>query len=187
MNINICHFRNLPQWSAFHIDSFDPQIQPVEALEQLDCLVQGISAVWTINDTRYQHRFKVDYDKLSLSEVFKEILMPKLEANLTVLGSQTKDAKDKVHVVLSSVIITYVFTKYHVNLKCEQYETLLKCLKLPPDKEVCSEFMKSINEFDDNILRQVYGVVISGISRVFEILNKEYCYHISSHDNARHD
>jgi hypothetical protein len=79
--------------------------------------------------------------------------MPKLNANLKVLESQIKDAKAKVHTVLSSVIIAYVFTKYNVYLKSEQYETLLKCLKLPPDKEVCSEFMKSINEFDDNILR----------------------------------
>jgi hypothetical protein len=79
--------------------------------------------------------------------------MPKLNANLKVLGNQIKDAKAKVHTVLSSVIITYVFTKYRVDLKFEQYKTLLKCLNLPPDREVCSEFMKSINEFDDNILR----------------------------------
>ena len=78
--------------------------------------------------------------------------MPKLEANLKVLGSQTQDANAKVHTVLSSVTIAYVFTKYNVYLTYENYEILLKCLKLPPDKEACLEFMKSIDDFDDNIL-----------------------------------
>jgi hypothetical protein len=55
--------------------------------------------------------------------------------------------------VLSSVTITYVFTKYRVYLKLDQYKTLLKCLKLPPETEVSSEFMKSIDEFDSNILK----------------------------------
>ena len=81
------------------------------------------------------------------------MLMPKLEANLKVLGSETKDAKAKVHTVLSSVAIAYVFTKYNVYLTSEQYEILLKCLKLPPDNEACLEFMKNIDEFDDNILK----------------------------------
>jgi hypothetical protein len=79
--------------------------------------------------------------------------MPKVRKNLEVLESETKDVKVKVHVMMSSIIIAYVFTKYGVYLKAEQYEILLKSLRLPPDKEVCSEFMKSINEFDDNILR----------------------------------
>ena len=82
--------------------------------------------------------------------------MPKVKKNLEVLESKTKDVKVKVHTVMSSVIIAYVFTKYGVNLKAEQYDILLKCLRLPQDKEVCSEFMKSINEFDDKILRWVY-------------------------------
>jgi hypothetical protein len=79
--------------------------------------------------------------------------MPKVEKNLEVLENEIKGVEVKVHAVMSSVIIAYVFTKYEVNLKPEQYEILLKCLKLPPDKEVCSEFMKSINEFDDKISR----------------------------------
>ncbi|CAB4005504.1 Hypothetical predicted protein, partial [Paramuricea clavata] len=78
--------------------------------------------------------------------------MPKLEANLKVLGSQTQDAKAKVHTVLSSVTIAYVFTKYNVYLTYENHEILLKCLKLPPNKEACLEFMKSIDNFDNNIL-----------------------------------
>ena len=73
--------------------------------------------------------------------------------NLEVLKGRANDVNAKVHAVVSSVIITYVFTKYHVSLKYEQYETLLKCLMLPADEKVCSEFMKRINEFDNNILR----------------------------------
>ena len=79
--------------------------------------------------------------------------MPKVRKNLEVLESKTKDVKAQLHAVLSSVIITYVFTQYKVHLISEKYEILLKCLQLPPDKEVCSEFMKSINGFDENILR----------------------------------
>ena len=72
---------------------------------------------------------------------------------MKVLGSETKDAKFKVHAVLSSVILAYVFTYYHVDLKPKEYEILLTCLKLPPDKEVCAQMTKNIDEFDDNTLR----------------------------------
>ena len=78
--------------------------------------------------------------------------MPKLIENLKVLESQTKDAEAKVVAVVSSVIISYVFTKYYVYPKSEHCEILLKCLRLPPDEEVCCKFMKSIDEFDDNII-----------------------------------
>ena len=79
--------------------------------------------------------------------------MPKLHSNLKILESQAKDFKDKVHAVVSSVVIAYVFTKYNVFLKSEKCEILLKCLRLPPDKKVCTEFVKIINEFDSNTLR----------------------------------
>ncbi len=82
--------------------------------------------------------------------------MPKLQENLNVLERKTKDAKAKVDAVVSSVIIAYVFTTYRVDLKFEQNQILLKCLKLPPDKDVCFEFMKSIDEFDANSLRYDY-------------------------------
>lgn len=79
--------------------------------------------------------------------------MPKVRKNLEVLESKTEDVKAKLHAVLSSVMITYVFTQYKIHLKTEQYEILLKCLQLPPDKGVVLEFMNSINGFDENILR----------------------------------
>ena len=79
--------------------------------------------------------------------------MPKILSNFEVLESRKEDAKTKVHAVVSSVIIAYVFTKYSVPFKSERYDILLKCLRLPPDKEVCSEFMQNINNFDDSVLR----------------------------------
>ena len=79
--------------------------------------------------------------------------MPKLHSNLNVLESKEKDVKDKVHALVSSVIIAYVFTKYHERLQVEKCKILLKCLRLPPDKKVCSEFVKIISEFDGNTLR----------------------------------
>jgi hypothetical protein len=58
-----------PKWSGFYIDSFDPKIQPVEALEQLKCLVEDISVVWVVDASRNPHRSIVDSYKLKLSEV----------------------------------------------------------------------------------------------------------------------
>ena len=84
--------------------------------------------------------------------MLEEILMPKLQNNLKVLESQVKEVKDKVHALVSSVIIAYVFTKYG-RLKPEKCEILLKCLRLPPDRKVCSEFVKVINAFDGKTLR----------------------------------
>ena len=85
--------------------------------------------------------------------MLEEILMPKLHSNLNVLESKEKDVKDKVHALVSSVVIAYVFTKYHEHLQVEKCKILLKCLRLPPDKKVCSEFVKIISEFDGNTLR----------------------------------
>ncbi len=79
--------------------------------------------------------------------------MPRVEKNLEVLESETEDVKAKVDAMVSSLIIAYVFVKYDVGLKSKQYAILLKCLRVPPDNEVCSKFMTSINEFHDNILR----------------------------------
>lgn len=85
--------------------------------------------------------------------------MPKLQENLKALESQTRNVKDIVHAVVSSVVIAYVFTKHPVYLKPGLKQTLLQCLTLPPNNDVCSEFVKSIDEFDDKILRYVYNVV----------------------------
>ena len=79
--------------------------------------------------------------------------MPKLQENLKALDDQTSDVKAKVHAVVSSVVIAYVFTKYHVYVNSESEQILWKCLKLPSNKEVCSEFVKIVDEFDDNLLR----------------------------------
>ena len=80
--------------------------------------------------------------------------MPKVKKNLEILESETMNVKSKVSAVVSSVVITYVFTEYNVGLETEQYALLLKCLRLPADnKEVCSEFMTKIIEFHDNISR----------------------------------
>ena len=58
-----------PKWSGFYVDSFDINIQPVKALQHLECLVDDISAVWTSDTTRSPYRRSVDYVKLRLSEV----------------------------------------------------------------------------------------------------------------------
>ena len=77
--------------------------------------------------------------------------MPKLLENLKVMESEAHDAK--VHAVVSSIVIAYVFTKHKVNLKAEKSEILLKCLRLPPEEKVCSEFVEIVNQFDQEILR----------------------------------
>lgn len=92
-------------------------------------------------------------------KVLEEILIPKLQRNLKVLEREAKDVKDKVHAMVSSVVIAYVFTEYHEHLKSEKCELLLKCLKLPPNKEVCSEFVKTINNFEGDTLRWVYDIL----------------------------
>ena len=96
--------------------------------------------------------------------------MPKLHANFKALADQTNDVKAKVHAVVSSVVIAYVFTKYYVFLNSEKCEILLKCLRLPPDEEVCSEFVKTIKEFDENIIRYVDCDIFP--ENNFKILNK---------------
>ena len=68
------------------------------------------------------------------------------------LESESLNAKAKALIVTSSAIIAYVLQKYHIYPKNEELEILLKCLRLPPNKDVCSEFMKSINAFDSNFL-----------------------------------
>ena len=80
--------------------------------------------------------------------------MPKVERNLEILESESMDVKSKGRAIVSSLVITYVFTEYNVGLETKQYALLLKCLRLPADnKEVCSEFITKMNEFHDNILR----------------------------------
>ena len=136
-----------PKWSGFCVDSADSEIQLLEALEQLECLVKDISEVQAVDSTGKPHTFDFRHE-LNISKIFVKILMPKLQKNVKVLESQTMDAESKVQAVLSSVMITYVFTNYHVDLDREQYAMLLTCLQLPPDKKICVELMKNINELD---------------------------------------
>jgi hypothetical protein len=58
-----------PKWSGFCVDSLDFDIQPVEALQKLQCLFKDITDVW-ISDTAQTpcHR-AVDLTKLRLWEV----------------------------------------------------------------------------------------------------------------------
>ena len=79
--------------------------------------------------------------------------MPKLRNNLEVLESEASNTEAKVDAVFSSVLIAYVLTTYNIYINYKQIEVLLKCLRLPPNKEICSELMKKMNEFDDNALR----------------------------------
>jgi hypothetical protein len=76
-----------------------------------------------------------------------------MQKNLNVLERETVDVKVKVDAVVSSVIIAYVFMQYNVYVESEENEILLKCLKIPPDQETCSEFMKSVKKFDEKTLR----------------------------------
>ena len=77
--------------------------------------------------------------------------MPKLKQNLNVLEAQASDVKAKFDALMSSVVITYVFTKYSVSLKPEGQKILLKCLRMPPNKEVCSKFVTNVDAFVENI------------------------------------
>jgi hypothetical protein len=59
-----------PRWIGFFADSFDTQIQPVEALSKLDFLVEGISFVWTSSGSgRDARRNRIDSTKLNLWKV----------------------------------------------------------------------------------------------------------------------
>ncbi len=66
-----------PKWSGFSVDSPDFKLQPVEALEQLQCLVEGISAVWTVDITRRPRCFNVGRRELRLWEVGVTIVISK--------------------------------------------------------------------------------------------------------------
>lgn len=62
-------FRNFfPRWRGFYVSQYDPNIQPVEALLKLECLVQNMSSFWT-SASGHQRCHKVDLRKLKLSEV----------------------------------------------------------------------------------------------------------------------
>lgn len=79
--------------------------------------------------------------------------MPKAKNNLTVLESGRACINEKIHVVLSSAIIVYVLIKYDACYSVDQYEILLKCLRLPAEKEVFFGFMETICAFDRQFLR----------------------------------
>jgi hypothetical protein len=57
-----------PKWSGFHVNSFDSEIQPAEALHRLECLVEGTSTSRT-STSGCVERHIVSSDKLRLDEV----------------------------------------------------------------------------------------------------------------------
>ncbi|CAB4005379.1 Hypothetical predicted protein, partial [Paramuricea clavata] len=69
MNDRRAFFRKFfPKWSGFYVNSFDDKIQPVQALQNLEYLVEGMSAVWT-STSGYSYRHTVDSYNLKLGEV----------------------------------------------------------------------------------------------------------------------
>ena len=58
-----------PRWIGFFVHSFDSEIQPVEALLKLDCLVEGISFLWTSTFGQDPYRYRIDSRKLNLGKV----------------------------------------------------------------------------------------------------------------------
>lgn len=57
-----------PKWSGFHTDSYDDKIQPVEALQNLACLIENTIVVWTSNNGS-SNRKDVDKSSLKIWEV----------------------------------------------------------------------------------------------------------------------
>ncbi len=57
-----------PKWSGFHVYCFDDTIQPDEALQKLQRLVEDISDVH-ISDSDYPSCWTVDSNELNLREV----------------------------------------------------------------------------------------------------------------------
>ena len=61
-----------PKWVGFHADSFDDKIQPVEALQNLACLMENTMIVWT-STHGYSNRKVVDKSSLKIWEVGGEV------------------------------------------------------------------------------------------------------------------
>ena len=59
-----------PKWSGFCVDSFDKKLKLMEALENLDYLINGTSLFWTSTSKR-PHCNPVDKQKLKLGKVTK--------------------------------------------------------------------------------------------------------------------
>ena len=69
-----------PKWSGFYVGSFDQDIKPVEALQNLACLVENTSNVWT-STYKVPHRNVVDSSKLNLREVGATIMFTEPTGN----------------------------------------------------------------------------------------------------------
>jgi hypothetical protein len=69
MNDRRAFFRRFfPKWSGFYVNTFDDKIQPVEALQNLEYLVKGISVFWT-SSSGYPYCYTVASRDLKLWEV----------------------------------------------------------------------------------------------------------------------
>ena len=71
---------SFPKWSGFYVDSFDENIQPLEALQNLACLVQNTSNVWTSTSQYSSYCHVVDHTKLRLWEVGAVLYLRNLHA-----------------------------------------------------------------------------------------------------------
>ena len=58
---------SFPKWSGFYVDSFDESVKPVEALQNLACLVESTSAVWT-STSRSPYRHDLRDNELKIWE-----------------------------------------------------------------------------------------------------------------------
>ncbi len=58
-----------PKWSGFCVNSLGVNIQPVEALQRLQSLFEGITGVCTCDTTRISRWREVEYSKLKIWEV----------------------------------------------------------------------------------------------------------------------
>ena len=58
-----------PKWSGFYVDSLDFDIQPVEALQKLQCLFEDITGVWISDIAQTPYRRAVNLSELRLWEV----------------------------------------------------------------------------------------------------------------------
>lgn len=63
--------------------------------------------------------------------------------------------QNKVDGLISSAVIVYVFVEYNVQLSYDDFVMVFKCLKIPPDKNLCDKLTESIRNFKETMSRFV--------------------------------
>ncbi|XP_046861651.1 E3 ubiquitin-protein ligase rnf213-alpha-like [Xenia sp. Carnegie-2017] len=140
---------HFPLWKGFFDVSYDDKLKAVESLERLHLLhlSQGVPEILTSYEG-YSSYKKVDLRKLDLGKIYVQILMQKIKNNLRIMES--KDGlQNKVDGLISSTVIVYVFVKYNVQLSHDDVVMVFKCLKIPPDKNLCDKLTESIRNFKE--------------------------------------